>query len=118
MTDRTDIHAIYKRTPRARYVWTDMEAEARQAVEDFPALIRWGIERTGGGEHMDNFLGFLTPARRQAVYSLVAVLVGALLVFGVITEDQVTETVQAIAAVIAGLTALMAALNTNRKSQQ
>jgi outer membrane murein-binding lipoprotein Lpp len=66
---------------------------------------------------MDHFLGFLTPARRQAIYSLVAVGVGALLVFGVVTEDQVTTTVQAIAAAIAALTALMAAINTNRKSQ-
>jgi uncharacterized membrane protein HdeD (DUF308 family) len=67
---------------------------------------------------MDRFLGFLTPAARQAIYSIVTVAAGALIVFGVVTDDQVTQLVQGIAAVIAALTALMAALNTNRKKPE
>ena len=66
---------------------------------------------------MEKFLGFLTPAARQAIYAIVTVAVGGLVVFGVVTEAQLDSVVQVIAAVIAALTALMAALNTNRKTQ-
>jgi uncharacterized protein YoxC len=64
---------------------------------------------------MDNFLGFLTPPVRQAIYAVVAVAVGALVVFGVVTQDQLDSVIQIIAAVVAALTSLMAAINTNRK---
>ena len=63
---------------------------------------------------MDNFLGFLTPARRQAIYAIVTVVVAALVIFGVVTQEQVDKVVQIIVAVIAALTSLMAALNTNQ----
>jgi len=61
-----------------------------------------------------NFLGFLTPARRQAIYAIVTVVVAALVIFGVVTQEQVDKVVQIIVAVIAALTSLMAALNTNQ----
>ncbi len=63
---------------------------------------------------MDNFLGFLTPARRQAIYTVVGVAAAALVIFGVVTQDQIDSVVQNIAGIIGALTALMAALNTNR----
>jgi hypothetical protein len=63
---------------------------------------------------MDKFLGFLTPAMRQAIYAIVAVAVSALVVFGIVSEDQLDKVVETIVAVIAALTALMAAINTNR----
>ena len=63
---------------------------------------------------MDNFLGFLTPARRQAVYSIVAIVAAALVIFGVVSQDQLNSAIQVIAGVIAALTSLMAALNTNK----
>ena len=62
-----------------------------------------------------NFLGFLTPARRQAIYAIVAVIVAGLVIFGVVTQEQIDKVVQVIVAVIAALTSLMAALNTNRQ---
>jgi len=62
-----------------------------------------------------DFLGFLTPARRQAIYAIVAVAVSALVIFGVVTEEQIDRAVEIIVAVIAALTSLMAALNTNRQ---
>lgn len=64
---------------------------------------------------MDNFLGFLTPARRKAIYAVVAVLAAALVAFGLVTQEQMDALVQLIAGIIAALTALMAALNTNNK---
>lgn len=63
---------------------------------------------------MDNFLGFLTPARRKAIYAVVGVAATALLAFGVVTQEQLDLTVQSISAVVAALTSLMAVLNTNR----
>ncbi len=63
---------------------------------------------------MDKFLGFLTPARRQAIYAVVAVAAAGLVVFGVVTQDQLDNVVQNVSGIIAALTALMAALNTNR----
>lgn len=63
---------------------------------------------------MNDFLGFLTPARRQAIYAVVAVCATALVIFGVVTQEQIDSVVQNISAVVAALTALMAALNTNR----
>lgn len=63
---------------------------------------------------LENFLGFLTPARRQAIYSVVAVLAAALVVFGLVTQDQLDSVVQNISGIIGTLTALMAALNTNK----
>ena len=64
---------------------------------------------------MKAFLGFLTPARRQAIYAVVAVCATALVVFGVITQDQLDAVVQNIGGVVAALVAIMAALNTNRQ---
>lgn len=63
---------------------------------------------------MNDFLGFLTPARRQAIYAVVAVCATALVIFGVVTQEQIDSVVQNISGVVAALTALMAALNTNR----
>jgi hypothetical protein len=63
---------------------------------------------------MDKFLGFLTPAARKAIYSVVAVAATALLAFGVLTQEQLDSAIQIIAAVVAALTSLMAALNTNK----
>ena len=63
---------------------------------------------------MNDFLGFLTPARRQAIYAVVAVCATALVIFGVISQDQLDGIVQNIAGIVAALTTLMAALNTNR----
>ena len=63
---------------------------------------------------MDKFLGFLTPARRQAIYAVVGVCAAASVIFGVVTQDQLDTVVQNVAGIIATLTALMAALNTNR----
>ena len=63
---------------------------------------------------MDKFLGFLTPAKRQAIYAVVAVCATALVIFGVVTQDQLDSVVQNISGIVAALTALMAALNVNR----
>lgn len=55
---------------------------------------------------------FLTPARRKAIYGLVAAIIALLLALGVITAEQLDASTDAIVKVIAALTALMAYLNT------
>ena len=56
---------------------------------------------------------WFTPARRKAIYGIVAAGSVALVAFGVITDDQLNEAVQQAASVIAALAALLALVNVN-----
>jgi len=56
---------------------------------------------------------WFTPARRKAIYGIVAAGSVALVAFGVITDDQLNEAVQQAASVIAALAALLALINVN-----
>lgn len=66
---------------------------------------------------MDNFLGFLTPERRKVIYGIVAALAALLVVFGVVSQEQLNTVIQNVTAVVTLLVSLMAALNTNTSGQ-
>ena len=59
---------------------------------------------------------WLTPARRKAIYGIVAAGVAALMAFNVITADQLTNATNSVLSVLGALTALMAFLNTGTDS--
>ena len=54
---------------------------------------------------------FLTPAKRKAIYGLVAAVIAALIAFDVISADDLSGTLGAIIMVLGGLSSLMAYLN-------
>lgn len=54
---------------------------------------------------------WFTPARRKAIYGLVAAGSVALVVFGVVTQDQIDQTVTSITSVITALAAILAFVN-------
>jgi uncharacterized protein YoxC len=55
-----------------------------------------------------NVKAVLTPGVRRVIYIIVAIAMAALVVFGVITEDQINQTVENIASVASLLAMLMA----------
>ena len=63
---------------------------------------------------MTSIAKFFTPARRKAIYVVVAAGAFALTAFGVITQDQLAQWTQSASGVIAFLATLMAALNVNQ----
>ena len=58
---------------------------------------------------------FLTTSRRKAVYGVMTAVVTALVVFGVITQEQIDGIVQAVTSVLLAATTFMAFVNTNPK---
>lgn len=56
---------------------------------------------------------FLTPARRKAIYGLMTAVITVLVVFGVITQEQIDGVIANVASVSMALTTLMAFMNTN-----
>ena len=56
---------------------------------------------------------FFTPARRKAIYGLMTAVISALVVFGIVTQDQIDGIVQSVTSVLMALTTLMAFINTN-----
>lgn len=62
---------------------------------------------------MTAIVKWLTPARRKAIYGLVAAGIAVLLAAGVISPAQMSQATEFVVKVVAALTALMAFLNTN-----
>lgn len=62
---------------------------------------------------MNKLREFFNPTVRKAIYVLVGAAATVLLAFGIITQEQLDSFTQNAAAVIAALTALLAALNVN-----
>jgi len=56
---------------------------------------------------------FLTPAKRKAIYGVVAAAMAALLAFDVISAGDLSESLGAIIMVLGGLSSLMAFFNTS-----
>ena len=54
---------------------------------------------------------FLTPAKRKAIYGVVAALIAALIAFGAISPTDLSDTLGSIIMVLGGLSSLMAFLN-------
>jgi len=54
---------------------------------------------------------FLTPAKRKAIYGVVAAAIAALIAFDVIGADDLSGTLGAIIMVLGGLSSLMAYFN-------
>jgi len=54
---------------------------------------------------------FFTPARRKAIYAVVATAAIALTAFGVVTQDQLDQWIQSASGVIAFLSLILAAAN-------
>ena len=54
---------------------------------------------------------FLTPAKRKAIYSVVAAAVAALIAFDVISPNDLSDTLSAIVMVLGGLSSIMAFVN-------
>jgi hypothetical protein len=61
---------------------------------------------------LKSLFAWFTPARRKAIYGIVAAGSAALVVFGVVSQDQLNQTVETITQVIAALATLMAFVNT------
>ena len=66
---------------------------------------------------MKSIIAWFTPARRKAIYGLVAAGSIALTAFGVVSEEQLAQWVQTAAGVIAALSTLMAFVNTGGTEQ-
>ena len=66
---------------------------------------------------MDKLKSFFTPERRKAIYRIVGVCAAGLVVFNVVSQDQLNQVVQNVGGVIVILTSLMAALNVNGKPE-
>jgi hypothetical protein len=60
---------------------------------------------------LDKINKFLTPAKRKAIYGIVAALVAALIAFDVVSPEDLSGTVQAIVTILAGLSSIMAFVN-------
>jgi hypothetical protein len=60
---------------------------------------------------------WFTPARRKAIYGVVGAGAAALVVFGVVSQDQLNQWVQNASGIIAALTALLALLNVNSSDE-
>lgn len=56
---------------------------------------------------------YLTPARRKAIYGLMTAAITTLVVFGVITQEQIDGAVASVTSVMMALTTLMAFVNTH-----
>jgi len=56
---------------------------------------------------------FLTPPRRKAIYGIVTAGAAGVVAFGLVTPEQMNGAVETGLAVLAGLTTLMAAINTS-----
>lgn len=54
---------------------------------------------------------FFTPARRKAIYAVVATAAIALVAFGVITQDQLDQWLQSASGIVAFLAMILAAAN-------
>jgi hypothetical protein len=54
---------------------------------------------------------FLTPAKRKAIYGVVAAAVAALIAFDVISPNDLSDTLSAIVMVLGGLSSIMAFVN-------
>ena len=60
---------------------------------------------------------FFTPARRKALYGLVAAGSAALVAFGVVTQDQLDATTQSVVSAITALSTLLAFINTDTEEE-
>lgn len=58
---------------------------------------------------------FFTPAKRKAVYGLVAAGSVALVAFGIVTQDQIDAATQTVVSVITALTTLLAFVNVSEE---
>ena len=60
---------------------------------------------------MKAIFDWFTPPKRKAIYGLITAGAIALTVFGVVTQDQLTQWIQSAAGIIAALGALLALFN-------
>ena len=54
---------------------------------------------------------FLTPAKRKAIYGIVASIVACLIAFDVISPNDLSDTLSAIVMVLGGLSSILAYVN-------
>jgi hypothetical protein len=60
---------------------------------------------------------FFTPARRKAIYGVVAAVTAALLAFNIVTTDQLANVTDTVVRIITALTAFMAFFNTDPNTE-
>jgi len=65
---------------------------------------------------LENISAWFTPARRKAVYGVVAAATTALLAFNIITTDQLANVTDTVVRIITALTAFMAFFNTSTQT--
>jgi len=58
---------------------------------------------------------FFSPARRKAIYIVVGAAAGAVVAFGIITQDQLNTFIEGASSVLSFLALLMAAANTHQQ---
>jgi hypothetical protein len=66
---------------------------------------------------LEKFMEFFTPARRRAIYGIVAASATVLLAFNVITTAQLNSVTETVIRIITALTAFMAFFNTSTQTK-